>query len=177
MRTLLFIPIACTAIAATACKGASEQRLEYKGWNTAMSVDDARRLALRETDRELSCGREPVDVGVECLANSKDLPPSSRVRVVFTSDTSKVVSVRNAYQLPSTVSVDSLRRAFSSAWGRGDTSQVQYPGRERDPQDGLYLGRWARNGDSARVIVFDSEGGKSLHVSLERIGQVKYSPH
>jgi hypothetical protein len=176
MRLLRSIPLGCIVISAAACKGASEQRLEYRGWNTAMNVDDARRLALRETGSEMSCVREPVDVGIDCLANSKDLPPSRRVRVFFTSDTSKVVSLETASQMPSTVSVDSLRRAFSSAWGPGDTSQVQYPGRERDAQDGLYLGRWARNGDSARVIVFDYEGAKWLHVSLGRIGQVKYSP-
>ena len=169
--------LVCATVIATGCEKSRPaiRSLAYNGWSTSMSVDDARQLARRETGGEMTCGREAVGVAIQCLANSPDLPPARRVHVFFTSDTSKVVSWQTIQVLPATASVDSLRRVFSTAWGPADTSQVQYPGRERDASDGLYLGRWANGGDSARVILFDSDSIKTLAVYVERIGQVKYS--
>jgi hypothetical protein len=167
MRPVLAAILACSlTLPSASCR--KEPRLEYKGWNTELSLAQIRQLDKREMGSETTCGQDS-DGEVLCTAFSSGTPPANRVRATFTTDTSRLRSLARFYLLPSTAPNDSIRRAFWSTWGAADTLMDVHPGRPREPTDPVFFDRWARHGDSAFVMLFDSGTEKTLVVQFQRL--------
>jgi hypothetical protein len=163
--------LACTSLVIACNPPKAPPDSTYQGYRIGMRADSALMLAKADAGEAANCYSSGSTASPEYFCAAGSLHPGMRSLVYLVHQDAQLIGLDLAKAMD-TVSVATIRREITRAWGDPDSTTLPAPSHRIDGAQSRVIGHWTRSNTWGLVMVNDIEGFKWMTVNLKPLDRV-----